>query len=199
MSATAQHQLPVARRVAGCGLLAATATLLAGATLPVEVALADDPPPTSPDPAPSAEGEGGADMTPLELSALVLVNAARANAGLVTLQWDAAMAVAARDHARDMMQGGFVSHAGSDGSSRDQRLRRAGVRFNLSSENIWTYWGKVPEEGPRMMHSAMMSERLQPGVWNHIWSILNPAHRRIGIGIAINPNGVQYMCQDFAD
>ena len=195
MSGTAQHQLPVARRVAGCGLLAATATILAGTTLPVELALADD----SPQPAPPAEAAGDADISPLELSALVLVNAARANASLAALQWDASMAAAARGHAQDMMQGGFISHAGSDGSSRDERLRRAGVRFNLSSENIWTYWGKVPEEGPRVMHSQMMSERLQPGVWNHVWSILNPAHRRIGIGIATNPNGVQYMCEDFAD
>src|SRR3712207_7153502 len=45
----------------------------------------------------------------------------------------------------------FRSHTGSDGSTPQQRMRRAGVQFQFGSENIWTYWGKVPAEGPSVI------------------------------------------------
>lgn len=109
------------------------------------------------------------------------------------------MAGAARAHAQDMMQHNRVSHNGSDGSTPQQRLRQFGVEFRFGSENIWTYWGRVPEEGPRVMHAAMMAEPHAPGLWNHIGNILYTGYRRIGIGIVSNANGVQYMSEKFAD
>jgi len=138
-------------------------------------------------------------ISALELQALALVNGARASRGLWTLEWDQTMAGAARAHAADMARRGVVSHTGSDGTSPNERLRRAGVQFRFGSENIWTYWGKVPAEGPSTMHAAMMSEPHAPGLWNHIGNILYTGYRRIGIGIVTGPNGVQYLSEKFAD
>lgn len=135
----------------------------------------------------------------LELQKLALVNGARIGRGIAALEWDQTIADVARGHAEDMMRRGVVSHTGSDGSSPVQRLRRAGVQFRFGSENIWTYWGKVPELGPSTMHAAMMAEPHIPGLWNHIANILYTGYRRIGIGIVVAPSGVQYLSEKFAD
>ena len=49
------------------------------------------------------------------------------------------------------------------------------------------------------MHGAMMDEPHEPGLWNHIANILLPTYRRVGIGIVVAPNGVQYLAENFAD
>ena len=170
----------------------AAATATAAAATPAPAATAT-PAPTAPLPEPQG------DASSLEMLALSLVNGARASAGLSPLEWSQAMAGAARAHAQDMMQHNRVSHNGSDGSTPQQRLRQFGVEFRFGSENIWTYWGRVPEEGPRVMHAAMMAEPHAPGLWNHIGNILYTGYRRIGIGIVSNANGVQYMSEKFAD
>ncbi len=135
----------------------------------------------------------------LELQALALVNGARMGRGLPALEWDQMMAEVARAHAAEMMRRGVVTHTGADGSSPTDRLRRAGVKFQFGSENIWTYWGIVPAQGPSTMHAAMMAEPYAPGLWNHIGNILYTGYRRIGIGVVTAPGGVQYMSETFAD
>jgi uncharacterized protein YkwD len=192
------QQIRVARRVAGRGLMTATAASLGLAWLRPGLALADDVPIVAPGvvaDAPPPEPE----ITSLELLVLSLVSGARSGAGLASLQWDPGMTAAARSHAQDMMKRGVVSHTGSDGSDPKQRMRRFGVEFRLGSENIWTYWGKVPDEGPPTMHAAMMAEPFRPGLWNHIGNILNAGYRRIGVGLVIAPSGVQYLSETFAD
>ncbi|MBI3973186.1 MAG: hypothetical protein HY332_18070 [Chloroflexi bacterium] len=136
---------------------------------------------------------------PLELQMLALVNGARITRGLLPLEWYATLAAVARAPAADMMTGGFVSHTGSDGTAPRDRLRRAGVQFQYASENIWTYWGRNPAEGPSTMHAAMMAEPHAPGLWNHIGNILYAGYRRMGIGIVVAPSGVQYLAEVLAD
>jgi uncharacterized protein YkwD len=138
-------------------------------------------------------------IAPLELQTLALVNGARAGRGLPPLEWDVTMTEVARAHAEEMMRRGAVTHTGADGSSPVERLRRAGVRFQFGSENIWTYWGRVPEMGPSTMHAAMMAEPYAPGLWNHIGNILYTGYRRIGIGLVTSRDGVQYLSETFAD
>jgi uncharacterized protein YkwD len=181
-----------------------SALAAAGVALPARVVRADDAPT---DPPPDDGGQGSqatpaaADpaMTPLEAQVLALVNGARTARGLPALAWDATMAAVAREHARDMMSRGFVSHTGSDGSTPQQRLRRAGVQFRFGSENVWTYWGNDPALGPATMHAAMMKETYSPGVWNHIGNILYTGYARIGVGIAVATAGTQYLSETFAD
>ena len=177
-------------------LLVASASFLGLSAAPVRAVWAQEQPP---EPEVSPPAGAPAEIEPLEVIVLALVNGARANAGVHLLEWDAQMTGAARAHARDMMQRNYVSHTGSDGTSPQQRLRRAGVQFQWGSENIWTYWGRVPDEGPRVMHAEMMAEPHRPDLWNHIRNILHPGYRRIGVGIAVNQRGVQYLSEKFAD
>ncbi len=146
-----------------------------------------------------AQPEASPQITGLEMLTLALVNGARASRGLPLLEWDQTMSEVSRAHAAEMARRGRVSHAGADGSSPNDRLRRAGVKFRFGSENIWTYWGKVPDQGPSTMHAAMMAEPHAPGLWNHIGNILYTGYKRIGIGIAVTPGGVQYLSETFAD
>jgi len=150
-------------------------------------------PAAAPEPAPPPQ------ISALELQTLALVNGARVSRGLPPLEWNQTMAEVARAHAADMARRGVVSHQGSDGASPNERLRRAGVQFRFGSENIWTYWGRVPDQGPSTMHAAMMAEPHAPGLWNHIGNILYTGYKRIGIGIVTAPNGVQYLSEKFAD
>jgi uncharacterized protein YkwD len=199
MPATATRQHAHVRRVAGSGLLVASASFLGMTAPPARAGWAQEHAPAPEVDAPPEQSGQSAEIAPLEVIVLSLVNGARANAGVHPLEWDARMTLAARGHARDMMQRNHVSHTGSDGSSPQQRLRRAGVQFQWGSENIWTYWGKVPDEGPRVMHAEMMAEPHRSDLWNHIRNILHPGYRRIGVGIAVNQRGVQYLSQKFAD
>ena len=185
----------------------------AGSLHPLHVAFADDGPADQPaqpveavaaDPAsepmpPPPPDEAQASLSLLEIQILAMVNGARTGRGLPPLEWDATMTAVARGHAADMMRRGVVSHTGSDGSSPVQRLRRAGVKFQFGSENIWTYWGNDPAKGPSTMHAAMMAEPFAPGLWNHIGNILYTGYRRIGVGIAVASGGVQYLSETFAD
>lgn len=208
---SAIHAVQLGRRAAGRRLLAVSGALISATGLPARLVWADELPADAPSPAgelaalvPAPPGapagaEALPEIAPLEIVLLALVNGARINASVAPLQWDGVMANVARQHARDMMTRGTVSHNGSDGSTPQQRLRRAGVEFRFGSENIWTYWGKVPDEGPRTMHAAMMAEPFRPGLWNHIGNILYGGYRRIGIGIVAAPSGVQYLSEKFAD
>lgn len=135
----------------------------------------------------------------LQQMVLDLVNDARAQEGLGPLTLDPQISDVALGHATDMMTSGVVSHAGSDGSLPMDRLRRASVRYVWTGENIWTYWGRDPRNGPATMHAAMMAEPHEAGNWNHIANILEPRFHRIGIGIVVSPEGVQYLSEDFAD
>ncbi|PVA09213.1 CAP domain-containing protein [Pelagivirga sediminicola] len=64
------------------------------------------------------------------------VNTLRADAGLGPLSTSAALSRAAAGHAQDMVQNGFFSHTGSDGSGIGDRARAAGYGFCFIAENI---------------------------------------------------------------
>jgi uncharacterized protein YkwD len=65
-----------------------------------------------------------------------LTNVERVNHGVHELIWDDRLAQAARNHSIDMSINSFLSHAGSDNTSRSTRLQRVGFcRTMGSSEN----------------------------------------------------------------
>lgn len=138
-------------------------------------------------------------MSTLELQTLNLINLDRLSRGIHPLTWDPRLAAVARAHAAEMMATGQVTHEGLDGSMPYQRIRAGADRVNWAGENIWTYRGRLPENGPPTMHAAMMAEPLEPGLWNHIANVLLTTYHRVGIGIVVAPNGTQYLTENFAD
>ncbi|WP_411103010.1 CAP domain-containing protein [Streptomyces sp. cmx-4-9] len=71
---------------------------------------------------------------------LALINQARTEAGCQPLAVDPALTAAAQEYANDTT----TSHRGSDGSTVEQRLKKAGATFNASAENI--AWGSGDEK-----------------------------------------------------
>ncbi len=67
---------------------------------------------------------------------LILVNAARAEAGHGSLTMEPRLSAAACRQAQDLARGGPLSHRGSDGSDLADRLVRAGYPFAMAAENL---------------------------------------------------------------
>jgi uncharacterized protein YkwD len=124
-----------------------------------------------------------APATSLAGYALNQVNAARAAYGFAPLVLDAGVSAAASAHAWDQATNGYFSHYGLDGSSRETRLRRAGVSFTYSGENQCYHMGMSEQATLDWCHAQFMAEPY-PGHWNHIGNILDPRATRMGVGIA---------------
>jgi uncharacterized protein YkwD len=115
--------------------------------------------------------------------ALNQVNAARAAYGFAPLVLDAAISAAASAHAWDQATNGYFSHYGQNGSTRESRLRAAGVSFTYSGENQCYHMYMSEPATLDWCHAQFMAEPY-PGQWNHIANILDPRFTRMGVGIA---------------
>lgn len=124
-----------------------------------------------------------APATSLAGYALNQVNAARAAYGFPPVVLDANVSAAAAAHAWDQARNNYFSHYGLNGSSRETRLRAAGVSFGWSGENQCYRIGMSQQGTLDWCHAQFMAEPY-PGQWNHIANILNPNARRMGVGIA---------------
>ena len=144
--------------------------------------------PTIPAPAPA---------TSLAGYALNQVNAARAAYGFAPLVLDAGISAAASAHAWDQATNNYFSHYGLNGSTRESRLRAAGVSFSTSGENQCYYVGMSQQATLDWCHAQFMAEPY-PGYWNHIANILDPDFHRMGVGIA-TVNGRTVITWDFTD
>ncbi|WP_443068675.1 CAP domain-containing protein [Streptomyces sp. NBC_01361] len=114
---------------------------------------------------------------------LTLVNNERSKAGCSPLTMNAKLTKAAQDHSKDMASHRNMSHTGSDGSSPDDRITRAGYSWSSYGENV-AYGYSTPE---KVMAGWMSS----PG---HKRNILDCSFKEIGIGLA-QPGS--YWTQDF--
>ena len=83
-----------------------------------------------------------------------LTNIERVNRGINPFQWNDSLTYISRQHSKDMAANGFMSHAGSDGSSPWDRMDRAGIPFGAAAENV-AEGQRTPEE---VVNSWMNSE-----------------------------------------
>jgi uncharacterized protein YkwD len=118
--------------------------------------------------------------------ALNQVNAARAAYGLQPLVYDKAIEAVALAHAWDQVTYNYFGHTGRDGSSHEDRLRRAGLGFGWNGENLCmnNNSGRTTTQTLDWCQAQFMSEPY-PGVANHIGNILGTHYTRVGIGIAV--------------
>src|SRR5215470_19434329 len=113
------------------------------------------------------------------------VNRERAALGLRQLQWDTALANAARLHTTLLAEHDALSHRFNGEADLQTRLRMAGASFSLVAENV----AEAPEV--TALHIAWMNSP------PHRANILDP--KVDSIGIAIERRGEQYFAtQDFA-
>lgn len=136
------------------------------------------PAPTTP--APTAD----AGMTAEEAQMLQLVNAERTKAGLPALQADPQLAKTARAKSQDMITYNYFDHQSPDLGSPFDQMRAAGIRYTTAGENI------AGNHSVEAAHQALMNS---PG---HRANILNPAFKKIGIGIVHGgPYGMMFTQQ----
>jgi hypothetical protein len=118
----------------------------------------------------------------------ILLNAAnrdRTAAGLLPLQWDAALAAAARQHAQRMVRMNTLSHQFPGEPPMQDRARQAGARFSLVAENV--------AEGPNVpgLHTQWMNSP------PHRANLLDPGLNAVGIAV-IQSGGMLFAVEDFA-
>jgi hypothetical protein len=103
---------------------------------------------------------------------LALVNEQRAIAGLAPLARVAELDAAALRHSKDMAEGDFMSHTGSDGSNPGQRITASGYR--------WTSYGENVAVGFPSAESVVAAWMQSPG---HRANILGAGFRHLGAAV----------------
>jgi uncharacterized protein YkwD len=114
------------------------------------------------------------------------VNEERNKVGAPRLTVDINMVTAARAHSRDMFTRRYFSHIAPDGKDPAQRLTDAGVKFIAMGENI----AYAPDL--KTAHLGLMDSP------EHKKNILDPAFKRIGIGIISTDSFGSMYTQEFA-
>ena len=107
---------------------------------------------------------------------LDLVNQARRERGLQTVQMSEELDKAADDYSKVMAREDHFSHTGPDGSSPGERLRRAGFTGG---------WGENIAAGQRSAQQVFNGWMNSSG---HRANILRASHTHMGLGYDINPN-----------
>jgi len=124
-------------------------------------------------------------QSPDEKTVMDLSNRSRAEAGVAPLQWDAALAAAARAHAERMAQEGPIAHRYGGEADLPERAATAGARFSLIEENI------AVGQSPAQIHDGWMRS---PG---HHDNLINPKIDHIGVAL-VSVRGVLYAVADYS-
>jgi hypothetical protein len=115
---------------------------------------------------------------------VLLANQARAQAGAGPLQWDAALATAARQHCLRMVADGSISHQYAGEPDVSARAAQAGAHFSLIEENV------AVAPTPAAIHDAWMHS---PG---HRTNLLNPQVDHVGVAVVAGRHGL-YAVADY--
>ena len=112
-------------------------------------------------------------------------NHSRAAAGLPPVQWDAALAAAARQHAQRMAQHNTISHQFPGELPLQQRAMQIGAHFSLIAENV--------AEGPTVLglHTQWMNSP------PHRANLLDREVNAVGIAV-VQSGGQLFAVEDFS-
>lgn len=148
---------------------------------------------------------GAEEIAEVEKAVLDLINRDRTAQGLKPVVWDQVAADAARAHAQEEADYGYISHWTMEGVKPQQRYTLAGGLDAVQENQSVTLWvndgfkGISKEELYQVVsehQSAMLNE--QPPEDGHRKNILNPHHTGVGIAIAVGKYGVA-MAQEFTN
>lgn len=114
------------------------------------------------------------------------LNRERAAQGLPILQWDDALASAARRHASRMAQFNLMSHQLPGEPELGTRASEVGARFSVIAENV------AVGPDPTTIHSSWMRSS------GHRANILSPELTAVGIAVAQGSAGL-FAVQDFSE
>lgn len=117
---------------------------------------------------------------------LTRINALRLQMGVAPVQPDAELEAVAQAWAGRLADEGFFSHVSPEGTNLKQRLTNAGYKFSAAGENLGL------SSGPLAAHFGIEHS---PG---HRNNLLEPGHRRLGLGLATRSDGLQVLVEVLA-
>lgn len=123
----------------------------------------------------------------LEYEMFLLINDERLKRGLGLLKIDEKMKQVARAHSSDMFHRGYFAHVTPEGLNPFQRMKNANITYNKAGENL--AFAKTLSEA----HTGLMNSP------SHRDAILNPAFKRVGIGIMDGGENGLMFSQEFRD
>lgn len=128
-----------------------------------------------------------AETSSLEYAMLRLVNEDRARYGKSQLVLDPELSRIARIKAQDMLSNGYFAHVSPTYGNIRQMLSSFGVPYKAASENIARSRSIYHAEAAFLSSST-----------GHRQTLLSSAWTKVGIGIAVTPQGFVYVSQVFA-
>jgi uncharacterized protein YkwD len=117
---------------------------------------------------------------------LLRINALRLQMGLVSVQLDPDLESIAQAWAERLAAESFFSHVAPDGTTLKQRLTNSGYKFSAAGENLGL------SSGPLAAHFGIEHS---PG---HRNNLLEPGHRKLGLGMATRSDGLQVLVEVLA-
>jgi uncharacterized protein YkwD len=130
--------------------------------------------------------EDSAFVPDAEEQLLAMVNEVRKEYHLPPVMMDEGLRGAARSHSRDMAVNGYLGHGSSQGESFFARLAGVVPQGSLVGENV-TAAVSIVRAHAVLVHSQ-----------GHLKNIINPAFRRVGIGVA-TAGDLLITTEDFAN
>lgn len=131
------------------------------------------------------QDEGLADLHSASQRIFALANQTRVQAGVGRLIWDPALAMAALEHCRRMVEEGQISHRYGGEADLTTRTADAGAHFSVIEENIAV--GPSADE----IHNEWMNS---PG---HRSNLLSPDVDHVGVAVVAS-RGVLYAVADYS-
>jgi uncharacterized protein YkwD len=144
-------------------------------------------PPTTADPTddPQPSSSATTRTSTLESQLISLVNKGMDDAGCDRLKTDSHLRGSARAHSADMARNGFVSRTGSDHSSPQDRMKKAGYRKGMTEDVGSGY----PDA--QSAYNAWRGDSKQRDV------LTDCGAQAVGVGVAAAPDGTLYWTADF--
>lgn len=132
----------------------------------------------------SSQSDSRPAIQPESWQIVQLANQARSAAGAGPLQWDPALAIAARKHCLRMAAEGPISHRYDGELDLSERAGQAGAHFSLIEENV------AVGPTPARIHDEWMNSA------GHRDNLLNPNVDRVGVAVVAS-RGVLYAVADY--
>ncbi len=130
-----------------------------------------------------------ANLRDMEKRVFEAINNQREHAGIADLIWSDALANAALEQSKNMMERGFFAHVDPIRGDLAKRLDGGGIEWSRCGENLFTEKGYIEP-----VWTAVVEWMHSPG---HKQNLLEPEFTHSGVGIARSAEARYFMTQIF--